>query len=137
MSLGGEGVWLPRTALPGACWEAELLTSAPLLSKVTQSEPYILWSPGIKSRKTDSFIPFYKKTTNDKGPKTKAWGAPYIYGGPDSDGERLETSQAQQWLKYMLGHVTQILRDNVQCHFINVKKNQSSSSSGWPTTKPF
>ena len=85
---------------------------------MTQSEPYILWSPGIKSRKTDSFIPFYEKTTNDKGPKTKAWGAPYIYRGPDSDGERLETSQAQQWLKYMLGHVTQILRDNVQCHFI-------------------
>ena len=26
---------------------------------------------------------------------------------------------------------------HVQCHFINVKKNQSSSSSGWPTTKPF
>lgn len=98
MSLGGEGVWLPRTALPGARWEAELLTSAPLLSKVTQSEPYILWSPGIKSRKTDSFIPFYEKTTNDKAPETKAWGAPYVYGCPDSGGERLETCQAQQWL---------------------------------------
>ena len=103
----------------------------PLLSKATQYEPYILWSPGIKSRKTDGFIPFYKKT-NDTAPKTKEWGAPYIYGGLDSDGERLETSQAKYWLKYMLGHITQILQrqctasrcytatENILMHFIYV-----------------